>query len=75
MQELHDRLSTLVDYWVEHNREHEEEMRQWAEKAAPLGTEVAHALQMAAANMAQATASLEQAHEALRGASGPSTST
>jgi hypothetical protein len=75
MEELQDRLSTLVHYWVEHNREHEEEMRQWAEKAASLGPEVAQALQMAAANMAKATASLEQAQEALRRGGGPSAST
>ena len=74
MEELHDRLSTLVDYWVEHNREHEEEMRQWAEKAASLGRDVAQALQTAATNMAQATASLEEAQKALSTGGGRSAS-
>jgi len=72
MQELHDRLTTLLRYWAEHNREHEEEMRQWAEKAAPLGPDVAQPLQKAADNLAQATASLEQAQQALREGAGPS---
>lgn len=72
MEELHDRLSTLLGYWTEHNREHEEEMRQWAEKATPLGPKVAQALQKAAANMAEATVCLEQAQRALHESAGPS---
>ena len=55
MTELHDRLRTLVDYWIDHNQEHEEEMRQWAGKAAPLGRPVAEALQMAAASLCATT--------------------
>jgi hypothetical protein len=74
MQELHDRLTTLLGYWAEHNQEHEEEMRQWAEKAAPLGPQVAQALHNAAASLAQATASLEEAQQALREGAGPSDS-
>ncbi len=65
MTELHNRLRTLVDYWIDHNQEHEEEMRQWAGKAAPLGPQVSEALQMAAAKLAEATTSLKRARDAL----------
>jgi hypothetical protein len=65
MTELHDRLRTLVDYWIDHNQEHADEMRQWADKAAPLGPQVAEALQMAATNLTEATACLERAKDAL----------
>ena len=65
MTELHDRLRTLVDYWIDHNQEHEEEMRQWAGKAAPLGPQVAEGLQMAAAKLAEATTCLKGARDAL----------
>jgi len=27
-----EKLSTLLDYWIEHNREHRDEFREWAEK-------------------------------------------
>lgn len=65
MTELHDRLRTLVDYWIDHNQEHEEEMRQWAGKAAPLGPQVAEVLQMAAAKLAEATTCLKRARDVL----------
>ncbi len=65
MTELHDRLRTLVDYWIDHNQEHEEEMRQWAGKAAPLGPHVAEALQMAAAKLAEATTCIKRARDVL----------
>ena len=32
-----DKLRTLLDYWVKHNREHSEEFREWAEKAKQSG--------------------------------------
>ena len=66
MPELRDRLQTLVDYWIEHTREHEEEMRQWSDKAGPLGGEVAHALLAAADNLGRAADSLKQAKSALQ---------
>jgi len=28
-----EKLSTLLDYWIEHNREHRDEFTEWAEKA------------------------------------------
>ena len=67
VSELKDRVCTLVDYLIEHNREHEEELRHWAEKAASLQGEVARWLLEAAARMAAATACLERARQALEG--------
>jgi nickel/cobalt exporter len=32
-----DRLRALLGYWIEHNREHGEEFREWAEKARAMG--------------------------------------
>jgi nickel/cobalt exporter len=31
------RLKTLLSYWVEHNREHSQEFRDWADKAEKMG--------------------------------------
>ena len=31
------RLKILLDHWVEHNREHGQEFREWAGQAAALG--------------------------------------
>jgi nickel/cobalt exporter len=31
------RLKTLLGYWVEHNREHSQEFREWADKAGKMG--------------------------------------
>lgn len=65
MSELRDRLEKLVEYWIDHTREHEEEMTEWAGKAAPLGTQVAEGLRKAAARLAEASAALEEAKRAL----------
>jgi hypothetical protein len=62
---LQNRLHTLVDYWIEHNREHEQEFREWADKAVPLYGEVAQQLQEAATKMADASNCLEKARQAL----------
>ena len=31
------KLSTMLNYWLEHNKEHSEEFREWAEKARGFG--------------------------------------
>jgi nickel/cobalt exporter len=31
------KLKTLLNYWIEHNREHSQEFREWAEKVKALG--------------------------------------
>jgi hypothetical protein len=58
------KLRTLFDYWIEHNREHEQEFRDWAGKATSLG-EVAQQLEEAAEHMADATNCLEKARQSL----------
>ena len=65
MNDIQEKLHTLVDYWIEHNREHEQEFRDWADKAASLSSEVAQQLQEAAAKMADASNCLEKARQAL----------
>ncbi len=36
------KLRVLLDYWIEHNKEHGEEFREWAEKARGLGETAVH---------------------------------
>lgn len=36
MSEIEDKLKRLLNYWVEHNREHAGEFREWAEKVKNL---------------------------------------
>jgi nickel/cobalt exporter len=53
------RLKALLEYWVEHNREHGQEFRDWAEKAGKMGEhEVAKDLLKAVGNMDKVTATL-----------------
>jgi len=65
MSDIQERLPILLDYWIEHNREHEQEFREWADKVASLPGEVAQQLQEAAARMADASNCLEKARQAL----------
>ena len=60
-----DRLLALIDYWIEHNREHEQEFRDWAEKTASSSGEAAQQLLEAAARMAEASNCLEKSRQAL----------
>lgn len=61
MNDIQERLPILLDYWIKHNREHEREFRDWADKVASLLGEVAQELQEAAARMADASNCLEKA--------------
>lgn len=46
------KLKTLLNYWVEHNQEHSEEFKEWAEKARQMGeAEVAEEILQAVGNM------------------------
>jgi nickel/cobalt exporter len=36
------KLKTLLNYWVEHNKEHSQEFREWAGKAKILGENQAY---------------------------------
>lgn len=37
MEAEKEKLRVLLNHWVQHNREHAQEFRQWAEKAERLG--------------------------------------
>jgi len=65
MDDDQEKLRVLLDYWIEHNSEHEQEFRDWADKVAPLSTEVAQQLREAAAKMAAASNDLMKAKQAL----------
>lgn len=65
MSGIKEKLQVLLDYWIEHNQEHEEEFRDWAQKVASLSTEVSQQLQEAATKMAAASNDLIKARQAL----------
>jgi len=65
MDDVQEKLRILLDYWIEHNSEHEQEFRDWADKVVPLSTEVAQQLQEAATKMAAASDELMKAKQAL----------
>jgi rubrerythrin len=65
MNDVQEKLRILLDYWIEHNIEHEKEFRDWADKVVPLSTEVAQQLREAAARMAAASNELMKAKQAL----------
>ena len=55
------KLKALLNYWVEHNREHSQEFREWVDKARALGEkEVAEELLLAAQDMDRASELLSQ---------------
>jgi len=65
MDDVQEKLHILLDYWIEHNSEHEKEFRDWADKVASLSTEVAQQLREAAARMAAVSNELMKAKQAL----------
>jgi len=65
MDDVQEKLHTLLDYWIEHNSEHEQEFRDWADKIVSLFPEVANQLQEAATKMAAASNELMKAKQAL----------
>jgi hypothetical protein len=65
MDDVQEKLHILLDYWIEHNSEHEKEFRDWADKVVSLSPEVAQQLQEAAAKMAAASNELMKAKQAL----------
>ena len=55
------KLRTLLNYWVEHNREHSEEFKEWADKAKAMGeVEVAGEMLQAVQEMDKASSLLSQ---------------
>jgi hypothetical protein len=65
MSDIHQKLDTMLDYWIQHNREHEKEFREWAGKAALLSTEAAQQLEEAACKMTAVSSELEKAQQLL----------
>ena len=67
MDDVREKLRVLLDYWIEHNSEHEKEFRAWADKVVSLSPDVAQRLREAAAKMAAASNELMKAKQALPG--------
>lgn len=65
MDDTQQKLKVLLDYWIEHNSEHEQEFRNWADKVTSSSAEVANQLRKAATKMAAASDELIQAKQAL----------
>ena len=65
MDDVQEKIQILLDYWIEHNSEHEQEFRDWADKVASSSTEVAQQLQKAATKMAAVSDELMKAKQAL----------
>jgi len=65
MDDVQEKLRILLDYWIEHNSEHEKEFRDWADKVIPLSAEVTRQLQEAATLTAAASDELMKAKQAL----------
>jgi len=65
MDNVEAKLKTLLAYWIEHNSEHEQEFRDWADKAAPISGEIAKQLRKAAVKMASVSDELNRAKQAL----------
>ncbi len=63
------KLKQLLSYWVEHNQEHSEEFKEWAEKARRMGEAAAAAeILEAVANMDKVSAILSGTLKRLGGA-------
>lgn len=65
MDDVQEKLRILLDYWIEHNSEHEKEFRDWADKVVSLSIEVAQQLREAATKMAAVSNELMKAKQAL----------
>jgi rubrerythrin len=65
MDNAQEKLRILLDYWIEHNSEHEKEFRDWADKLASSSTEIAQQLQKAATKMAAVSDELTKAKQIL----------
>ncbi len=62
---MRERLQALLDYWVKHNREHIEEIKEWREKLRE-DREVAELLARSIERMEEANLLLEEALRKLR---------
>ncbi len=66
MDDNASKLKNLLTYWLEHNREHGAEFREWADKIATEQKDFAEQLQRAADKMAEADEYLKQARNLLK---------
>ena len=63
------KLKTLLNYWVEHNREHAEEFKEWADKAEQMGEgEIAAEILQAVVSMDKVSELLSSTLKRLEGA-------
>ncbi|MEA2052359.1 MAG: hypothetical protein U9O90_06010 [Euryarchaeota archaeon] len=61
-----EKLSLLLVYWIEHNKEHEKDFKRWAEKAkgfCEIGTDVYEAIMEAVEHMEEVNECLFNAFE------------
>jgi len=65
MDDFREKLRVLLNYWIEHNSEHEKEFRDWADKVGSVSTEVAQQLREAATKIAAASNELMKAKQSL----------
>jgi len=62
------KLRTMLGYWIEHNKEHSQEFREWAEKARSFGKVAAgEEMLQAAQEMDKASQFLSQSLRRLEG--------
>jgi hypothetical protein len=60
------KLAVLLPHWMEHNAEHADDFREWADRAERAGqAEVAQHIRVAAAALGQADAALSAAMDVL----------
>ena len=60
------KIRTLLHYWIEHNREHSQEFKEWADKVNAAGeAEAGEALMLAAQDMDKASEMLSRARQRL----------
>ena len=65
-KEEKEKLSLLLVYWIEHNKEHAHDFKRWAEKAkgfGEIGTEVYEAIMEAVEHMEEVNECLLKAFE------------
>ena len=65
MDDAREKLAVLLPYWIDHNREHEKEIRDWADAMSASRPDVADLLQKCVARMEEATMWLEKARQGL----------
>ena len=65
------KIRTLLHYWIEHNREHSQEFKEWAGKVNAAGeTEAGEDMMLAAQGMDKASEMLSRARDRLEGKGG-----